>query len=96
MQTPTEAMEPVIRAGIPTVVGGYTCQQAHGGGSVHVGCGGGTLTLERDGLKAAVVALVVAELEAMISGHVSGCPCPICQRLAAWRALVSEPAGEDK
>ena len=38
--------------------------------------------------RAAVVALVVAELEAMIGGHVSGCPCSICQRLAAWRALA--------
>ena len=42
---------------------------------------------------AAIVALVVAELGAMVGGHVSGCPCSPCYRLAAWRALTSEPAG---
>lgn len=77
MLTPSEALEPVLRAAIPE--------------------GPGTFEIADVALRAAVVALVVAELEAI--GCCRGGPlcsdaeiptgeaCTRCQRLAAWRAM---------
>lgn len=79
MLTPTEAMEPVLAAAEDVAID--CANQEDCCAVVHT-----------DSLRAAVVALVVAEVEAMpcfcwTYHEDEGKTCGRCQRLAAWRAM---------
>lgn len=95
--------EAVRVAAMPTIVGRYSCEEAHGGGSVHAGCGGGTVTignidaaldrLVRFERAEAVAASWERELPCTTPSHAnppSGVTCSTRKARAELEAIIAE------